>query len=132
MSPLPRILVWFSRIHKCLGFGIQSPTDYDFVRTVVNEYDAYYAYDEQQADNWMQRKLGRLYFRVSNWRQPATILTNDYQPWFLAGCRSARLSPVNCKLSTVNIDLVRIEIDDWSECSCMYSCLLHKSGFEIS
>ena len=91
MKPLPRLLVWLSRIHQCQGFGIQSPTDFDFVRSVVNEHDAYYAYDELQADNWLQRKLGELYFRVTNWRQPATILTNAYQPWFQAGCRSARI-----------------------------------------
>ena len=121
MTPMKRWLVWLSRIHKCQGFGIQSPTDFDFVRTVVNEHGAYYAYDELQADNWMQRKLGRLYFRVSNWRQPATILTNDYQPWFLAGCRSARLSPVNCKLSTVNIDLVRIEIEQYAQLEQIYT-----------
>ena len=128
MSPLPRILVWFSRIHKCLGFGIQSPTDYDFVRTVVNEYDAYYAYDELQTNNWMQQKLGELYFRVTNWRQPATILTNDYQPWFQAGCRSARLIPlncklstVNCKLSTINIDLALIEIEQHQQLELLYA-----------
>ena len=79
MTPLPRFLVWLSRIHKCQGFGIQSPTDFDFVRSVVNEHDAYYAYDELKADNWMQRKMGELYLRVANWRQPATILTDDYQ-----------------------------------------------------
>ena len=128
MKPLPRILVWFSRIHKCLGFGIQSPTDYDFVRTVVNEYDAYYDYDELQTDNWMQQKLGELYFRVTNWRQPATILTNDYQPWFQAGCRSARLSPLTSPnspltphLSPLNIDLVRIEIEQHQQLELLYA-----------
>ena len=121
MTPMKRWLVWLSRIHKCQGFGIQSPTDFDFVRTVVNEHSPYYAYDELQADNWMQRKLGKLYFRVSNWRQPATILTNDYQPWFQAGCRSARLSTVNCKLSTVNIDLARIEIEQYAQLEQIYT-----------
>lgn len=91
MTPLPRFLVWLSRIHKCQGFGIQSPTDFDFVRIVINEHDAYYAYDELRADNWLQRKLGELYLRVANWRQPATIFTIAHQPWFQAGCRSARI-----------------------------------------
>ena len=91
MTPLPRFLVWLSRIHKCQGFGIQSPTDFDFVRSIINEHDAYYAYDEIEATDWLQRKLGELYLRVANWRQPSTILTNDYQPWFQAGCRSARI-----------------------------------------
>ena len=110
MTPLPRFLVWLSRIHKCQGFGIQSPTDFDFVRTVVNEHDAYYAYDELQADNWLQRKLGELYLRVANWRQPATILTDDYQPWFQAGCHSARIVSHPLTFS-----------DRWSECGVAIS-----------
>ena len=91
MTPLKRWLIWLSRIHKCQGFGIQSPTDFDFVRLVVNEHGPYYAYDEIKAADWLQRKFGKLYLRVANWRQPDTIVTNDYQPWLQAGCRSARI-----------------------------------------
>ena len=115
MALLKRWLVWLSRIHKCQGFGIQSPTDFDFVRSVVNEHGLYYAYDELQADNWLQRKLGELYLRVANWRQPATILTNDYQSWFKAGCRSAHITNHNSQFSIPNsqfsIELARIEIE---------------------
>lgn len=118
MSPLPRFLVWLSRIHKCQGFGIQSPTDFDFVRTVVNEHSAYYAYDELQADSWMQRKLGKLYFRVANWRQPATILTNDYQPWFQNGCRSAHIVS---DLSDEALQLAHIEIEQHQQLEQLYA-----------
>ena len=123
MSPLPRFLVWLSRIHKCQGFGIQSPTDFDFVRTVVNEHSAYYAYDELQSDNWMRRKLGKLYFRVANWRQPATILTNDYQPWFQAGCRSAHIvsHPLTLSPSHPHIELTRIEIEQHAQLEQLYA-----------
>ena len=44
-----RWLVWLSRIHRVWGFGIQSPTDYAFVRYVVNEHWPYYAYEELTA-----------------------------------------------------------------------------------
>ena len=118
MSPLPRFLVWLSRIHKCQGFGIQSPTDFDFVRTVVNEHSAYYAYDELQSDNWMQCKLGKLYFRVANWRQPATILTNDYQPWFQAGCRSAHIVS---DLGDEPLQLARIDIEQHQQLEQLYA-----------
>ena len=125
MTPLPRFLVWLSRIHKCQGFGIQSPTDFDFVRTVINEYDAYYVYDEIKEENWLQRKLGELYFRVTNWRQPATILTDAYQPWFQAGCRSARivstLSPLTSHPSPLPIELARIEIEQYTQLEQLYA-----------
>jgi len=118
MNPLPRFLVWLSRIHKCQGFGIQSPTDFDFVRTVVNEHDTYYTYNELQAKNWMQRKLGELYFRITNWRQPATILTNNYLPWFQAGCRSARIVS---DLDDEPLQLARIEIEQHQQLEQLYT-----------
>lgn len=118
MNPLPRFLVWLSRIHKCQGFGIQSPTDFDFVRTVVNEHDTYYTYNELQAKNWMQRKLGELYFRITNWRQPATILTNNYLPWFQAGCRSARIVS---DLDNEPLQLAHIEIEQHQQLEQLYT-----------
>ena len=93
-----RWLVWLSRIHCCRGFGIQSPTDYAFVRYVVNEHWPYYAYDVLHEADWLREKLGRLYFRLANWRQPTVILSDDYQQWWHAGCKKAKcmsnLSPL--------------------------------------
>ena len=106
-------LVWLSRIHRCLGFGIQSPTDYAFVRYVVNEHWPYYAYDELREDDWLREKLGRLYLRLANWRQPAVILSDDYHPWFHAGCRKSNLSPLTPHPSPLKVELARISIDQW-------------------
>ena len=117
MNPLRQWLVWLSRIHLCQGFGIQSPADFDFVRTVINEHGLYYAYYEIEATSWLQRKLGELYIRVANWRQPATILTDDYQPWFQAGCRSARIVS---DLSPLPIELARIEIEQYLQLEQLY------------
>ena len=120
-----------SRIHKCQGFGIQSPSDFDFVRSVVNEHDAYYAYDELQTDDWLQRKLGELYLRVANWRQPTTIFTDAYQPWFQFGCRSARITNHNSQFSlqrhtlkerilNSQLELARIEIEQHAQLEQLY------------
>lgn len=58
-----------------MGFGIQSPTDYRFVRTVINEHWPYYAYETMGIDDdWKARKLGRLYFRLANYVQPGLII----------------------------------------------------------
>ena len=118
MSPLPRFLVWLSRIHKCQGFGIQSPTDFDFVRTVVNEHSPYYAYDHIKASCWHQRHLGQLYLRIANWRQPSTILTDDYLLWFQAGCRSARILS---NLGNEPLQLARIEIEQHAQLEQFYT-----------
>lgn len=92
MNNLKRIFVWISRMGHCRGFGIQSPTDYQFVRHVVNQHWPYYAYSEiGKDDDWLKRKLGRLYFRLANWRQPDTIVDAVGAGEYLrAGCRKAR------------------------------------------
>lgn len=104
--------VWLSRIHHCRGFGIQSPTDYAFVRYVVNEHWPYYAYDELHEADWLREKLGRLYLRLANWRQPSVILSDDYHPWFHAGCHKSDIIHFTSSISH-QIELARITIDQW-------------------
>ena len=93
MNQLTRLWVWLSRVHHSLGFGIQSPTDYVFVREVVNEHAPYYAYQplNKQSGDWLKRKLGRLYFRLVNWRQPTAMLHDAYEPFWRAGCQKCAL-----------------------------------------
>ena len=107
MTQLRRWLVWLSRIHHCRGFGIQSPTDYDFVRYIVNEHWSYYAYDDLTESDWLRQKLGRLYFRLSNWRQPNFMIVDNYQKYWQAGCKKTKF------LSDIEtVELVRIDIND--------------------
>ena len=84
-------LVWLSRIHRSRGFGIQSPIDYEFVRYVVNEHCRYYAYSRLgKDDDWLHRKLGQLYFRITNRLQPAVVESSDYHSYIRAACRNVR------------------------------------------
>ena len=93
MNQLTRIFVWLSRLHHCRGFGIQSPTDYWLVRYVLNEHWPYYQYDTLgDGDDWLRRKLGLLYFRLANWRQPQTIIGSGYSNYWKAGCRKATVT----------------------------------------
>lgn len=107
MNQLKRCFVWLSRIHRCRGFGIQSPTDYSFVRYVINEHWPFYAYEQLNDDDWLKRKMGKLYFRLANWRQPSVMLQDEYQPYWQAGCRSTVFSK---RLNYV--ELGRVAIDD--------------------
>lgn len=90
MKWMRHLYIWFSRITHCRGFGIQSPTDYWIVRYVINERWPYYQYEHLgQDDDWLTQKLGRLYFRIANWRQPSVIESNAYQDYLKAGCQRA-------------------------------------------
>ena len=91
MKRIAHFLIWMSRIRYCRGFGIQSPSDYWIVCYVINEHWPYYQYKHLgKDDDWLTKKLGRLYLRVSNWRQPKTIESNAYQTYFSAGCLTAQ------------------------------------------
>lgn len=101
--------VWLSRISHCRGFGIQSPSDYHLVRCVINEHWPYYQYEQMGSeDGWLQRKLGCLYFRLSNWRQPQTVVDADMLSCWQAGCRKAQV------VATANgrIELMRLVVAD--------------------
>ena len=99
------ILVYLKRIAYCRGFGIQSPTDYWFVRYVINEHWPYYQYGSMgKDDDWLSKKLGRLYFRLANWRQPKVIQSHSYQKYLHAGCRRATFGESS--------EFILLEMDD--------------------
>lgn len=99
MQRWKRALVWLGRIGHCRGFGVQSPTDYRFVRYVINEHAPYYAYDDLARRlpdlDGLTRKLCKLYFRLSNYCQAALFIDvmpvcDDYGIYVNAGCRKTR------------------------------------------
>ena len=103
MSPaeiIKAITVFLRRIRHCAGFGIQSPTDYAFVREVIYERGEYSLYSDldmgfPQAGR-MERKLAHLLLRVSNYAQGSDIAIQDDMPEILChalrlGCRKSRL-----------------------------------------
>ncbi len=73
MNRIAYFFVWLSRVTHCRGFGIQSPSVYQFVRYVLNEHYPYYAYEELRnrfpRQSFLDRKLCELYFRISNEQQ---------------------------------------------------------------
>lgn len=109
MNNLKRICVWLSRLPYCRGFGIQSPTDYAFVRYVVNEHWQYYAYEQLDRldGDWLEHKLGRLYFRLANWRQPAKMMEDEYASYWQAGCNNLKLTR-----DMETAELVRVRMSD--------------------
>jgi hypothetical protein len=107
MDKLWYFFVWLSRMHRCLGFGIQSPTDFQFVRDVINEHAPYYKYSEVgQSDDWMTRRLGRLYFRIANWLQPSIVFSRHYGEYLHAGCNKCKV------VDTVSDDKPQMAIVD--------------------
>ena len=108
MNRLKGLYVWMRRIRNWRGFGIQSPTDYAFVRYVINEHWPYYQYKTLgQNDDWLTRKLGRLYFRLANWRQPTAMLHDRYENYWRAGCRRVTFAD-----TLERVEMARIDCDE--------------------
>ena len=109
MNWIQSILVWFYRRPHSNGFGIQSPTDYAFVREVVNERGMYYAYRQfkEFRGDLLHNKLGKLYFRLANWRQPSVMLRDEYERYWKAGCRN-----IQWVASLTLMELGRIILED--------------------
>ena len=110
MQRFRHVFVWLKRIGHCRGFGIQSPTDYRLVRYVINEHWPYYQYEKLGVgDEWLTRKLGLLYFRIANWRQPHVIQSDGFQQYMQAGCRNAKFGD--------STELIRLTLEgDYRSC----------------
>lgn len=97
MVRLHYLWVWLRRFRHSRGFGVQSPSAYQFIRYVVNEHWPYYQYEELgKEDGWLTRKLGRLYFRMVNWYQPQYIFnigedSERYAAYLHAGSKKAEV-----------------------------------------
>jgi len=89
MDWLTYIFIWLSRITHCRGFGVQSPTDYYFVRYVINEHWPYYAYATLgKMDSWRKRKIGLLCFRLTNWMQAHQVIDGGAMSAYVTAARA--------------------------------------------
>ena len=121
------LFVFLKRIRHCAGFGVQSPTDYAFVREVIYERWPYALYAELEAhysdtDKFLL-KLSQLLLRVSNYAQASRIgiigpLPPVMEAHLKAGCRKSEIiSTSNCPLPTSNFPLlIATDLNDqWRE-----------------
>ena len=92
---LQRWIIWIYRWRHCRGFGVQSPSDYSFIRYVINEHYPYYAYEDLKTAmpsiSPLKRKKAELLFRIANWRQASScallIADNEvYRKYIHYGC----------------------------------------------
>ncbi|NDV57513.1 hypothetical protein [Bacteroides sp. 519] len=79
-----RPFIWLRRFRKRCGYGVHSPSAFDFITNVIYEKTYYYAYNEiEKSDKYKQqikknkkhtsRKVNRLLFRMVNRFQPTDI-----------------------------------------------------------
>ncbi|MBR1903349.1 MAG: hypothetical protein IJ826_10305 [Bacteroidaceae bacterium] len=101
MYKLTNPFIWLRRIrHRC-GYGVHSPFAFRFITDVLYMKLPYYAYEELDKglafkDTFRVRKILHMLLRVSNWRQPETIVCLsapvDVASYLQAGCKKARMT----------------------------------------
>ena len=106
MWKIKRMMVWLGRIHRCRGFGVQSPWAYRLVRNVINERYPYYAYAQlavahPHADA-VTRKLCDLCLRLANYVQPRRTVcvgARDaaFEAYVKAGCKRTDWQDITCE-----------------------------------
>lgn len=77
MKSLRLYLTSFNRYRRSRGFGVHSPFAYYFIKRVIKERWAYYAYtyiDAAASESGMSRDAARLLFRVANYFNPSSML----------------------------------------------------------
>ena len=106
MKLIRRPWIWLLRVRHRKGYGVHSPATFAFLRGVVYEQSAYYAYTQLNALHpWWVRCLRlypltcrRLLFRLANYVHPARItLVGDCSTeaaYIAAAVPSARLTSV--------------------------------------
>lgn len=120
---IKRTFVWLSRIHRCQGFGVQSPSDFRFVREVVNCHRQYAEYAELDRETpnvgGLERKVCRLYFRLAASLKPAVVVNygessrSPSSMHMAKGCATARMS--GSFDDVPQADLMRITTGDGAE-----------------
>lgn len=102
LSILGNLVARCRRTACSLGFGVQSPSAYRFVRYVAGETWPYYAYDALDRaalglTTERERHRFRFYLRLANHVQPLTIvecvdpLTPVRETYLRAGCHTAAI-----------------------------------------
>lgn len=97
MRLVRRPWIWLVRFRKRRGYGVHSPFAYAFLRGVVLEREAYYAYARLSRLHpwWVRWSIGypiacrRLLFRLANYAHPRTIAIVGNRPIEQAYLQSA-------------------------------------------
>lgn len=122
---LARMAARWCRCWRTLGFGVQSPSAYRFVRYVIGERAPYYAYDDlaaafpHQSRPW--RAYCRLCFRLANYAQAdewiaVAPLRQDLQAYVAAGCRRSRVVPHPTEGSRRRVFYIEASTAEWAGC----------------
>lgn len=74
---IKRPFIWLGRFrHRC-GYGVHSPSAFDFITGLIYEKLPYYAYGEIESkhpSSTRNRRINRLLFRLTNRYQPVTVV----------------------------------------------------------
>lgn len=116
MQSLKRLYYHFVRWPRSHGFGIQSPSDFNFVLEVVRQRYPYYAYSElaeKYHEDDTKRTFHQFLLRLSNMVQGQYWVSNNLKTveldYLRAGCKKASLFSSHPHPDGVILDLSNLQ-----------------------
>lgn len=101
-----------TRLRHTKGYGVQSPTDYHFIKDIINQKLPYYQYKQLKTTNRKKRKINQLLLRLANFCQPENILnqTDDTlaTKYMEAGCKKAKTTKQNENKKTIILTTIKL------------------------
>lgn len=117
MQSLKRLYYHFVRWPRSHGFGIQSPSDFNFVLEVVRQRYPYYAYSvlaEKYPEDYVTRTFHQFLLRLSNMVQGQYWVSNNLKTveldYLRAGCNKASLFSSHPHPDGVILDLSNLQL----------------------
>ena len=116
-------LEWLRRIGRRKGFGIQSPSAYQYVTDVLCQRLPYHLYADLQElfpkVKSRQRKVYRLFFRLANDRQAektfvSPLLSDGGREYILAGNRRTTISKQMKGCGFIVVSATEMDIHNWN------------------
>lgn len=143
MVSIKRLWIWCRRIRHSAGFGVQSPTDFFLITSVMYEKSPYYAYQTLSQEHFdpllphYRTKVNRLLFRMVNYTQPHNLLEvgRDNGAAFKYMC-TAKRDMQTCSIKSheqqITIRQLQEKLDEWKSLDCLHigHTLYYKAIYE--
>lgn len=131
MVSIKRLWIWCCRLRHSGGFGVQSPTDFFLITSVMYEKSPYYAYQNLSQEKFdpllphYRPRINRLLFRMINYTQPRNLLEvgGDNGEALQYMC-TAKKGMAACAIRSCEQELalnqMKERLDEWQTLDCLH------------
>ena len=145
MVSIKRLWIWCCRLRHSAGFGVQSPTDFFLITSVMYEKSPYYAYQDLSREHFdpllphYRTKINRLLFRMINFTQPRNLLEvgSDNGEAFQYMCTAKKgmeAFAIKSQEQQDTLNQLKEKLDEWQTLDCLHigATFFYKDIYEMA